>query len=121
MRNSLTIDGHTFQGHMDVGGAYTALTGTLTASSPTYSTTMDATCFVNVQIFMPAYGTGHYVTAYIDDTYAGYCSCYSSSSASWCTLAFPMRKSQVLKLTVTGLTEAQYFSYVIHKFYYNSN
>jgi hypothetical protein len=121
MRNNLQIDGKNFQGHMDVGGAYTDITGTLTASAPNYSTTMDGTCFVNVQIYLQPVGLSHYVTAYIDGIYAGYCSCYSASAGSWCTLSFPLRAGQVLKLTATGLTGTQVFNYVIHKYYYKND
>lgn len=120
MRNSITIDGKTFQGHMDIGGNYEAASqGSLTSATPTATITMPTTCFVNIQVFMSGNATA-YAAAYVDDVACGYVSAYTIDN-NWSCLSFPMRQGQVLKLTAYGLAAGQTWYYLVHKMYYKQD
>lgn len=120
MRNTLTIDGHTFYGHRYAGGAYSNTTGSLTQASPTFTHTFANSGFANIQIFMHSNGSA-YVEFYMDNVYCGYMYAQTAVNGNWQTVAFPVQAGQVLRMTATGVPSGTPFWYRIQNFYWTGS
>ena len=122
MRDRIKLGDNLIQGYKAVGGAYESVYGTLTSSKTTFSTTMPADCFVNVQVFIMGgqdNGNNRNIRLDINGSYGGSLVSYATAN-QWCTLCFPLKSGDVLKLTANYIGTYTWY-YEIHRFWYKGD